>query len=49
MMEHKEPVKETDILCLGHFKREFALLDGLHGVGCRRDRGAIVSCSLMVT
>ena len=36
--EHKEPVKEKDILCLGHLKRAFALLDGLHDVGCRRDR-----------
>jgi hypothetical protein len=30
--------KERDILCLGHLKRVFALLDKLHDVGCQRDK-----------
>ena len=37
MKEH-EPLKEKDIVCLGHLKRVFALLDQLHEVGCERDR-----------
>ena len=36
--EHKAPLVEKDILCLGHLKRVFALLDGLHDAGCDRDR-----------
>src|SRR5437588_5970037 len=36
MPEH-EPLKEKDIVCLGHLKRVFELLDKLHDVGCDRD------------
>jgi hypothetical protein len=36
--EHKAPLTEKDILCLGHLKRVFTLLDGLRDVGCERDR-----------
>jgi hypothetical protein len=35
--EHKQPLAEKDILCLGHLKRVFDLLDGLAEVGCERD------------
>jgi hypothetical protein len=35
--EH-EPLKETEIFCLGHLRRVFDLLDQLHDVGCQRDR-----------
>lgn len=38
MKEHKAELSEKDICCLGHLKRAFALLDGLHDVGCARDR-----------
>jgi Transposase DDE domain len=31
------PLKSSDILCLGHLRRVFALLDRLHDVGCKRD------------
>ena len=34
----REPLKEKDIVCLGHLRRVFVLLDRLHEVGCRRDR-----------
>jgi hypothetical protein len=36
--EHKAELSETDIHCLGHLKRAFALLEGLREVGCERDR-----------
>jgi hypothetical protein len=36
MME-PAPLKEKDILCLGHLQRVFDLLDGLKQVGCKRD------------
>lgn len=36
--EHKPPLTEKDIVCLGHLKQVFALLDGLHDSGCARDR-----------
>lgn len=29
---------EKDVVCLGHLKRAFKLLDRLHGVGCERDK-----------
>lgn len=32
------PLREQDILCVGHLKRVFPLLDRLHDVGCKRDR-----------
>jgi hypothetical protein len=32
-----EPLKEKDILCLGHLRRVFELLDKLHDVGTQRD------------
>jgi Transposase DDE domain len=40
--EHNEresdaPLREKDIVCLGHLKRVLPLLDKLHGVGCGRD------------
>lgn len=38
MKEHKPSLTEKDILCLGHLKRVFALLDRLRDVGCARDR-----------
>ena len=38
MKEHKAPLTEKDIVCLGHLKRAFALLDSLHDAGCERDR-----------
>ncbi len=34
----KEALKEKDIVCLGHLKRVFPLLDALKDVGCERDR-----------
>jgi hypothetical protein len=36
--EHAAPLSEKDIVCLGHLKRVFALLDDLRDVGCERDR-----------
>ena len=36
-MPEQEPLKEKDIVCLGHLKRVFELLDKLHDVGCDRD------------
>ena len=38
MTEHKAPLTEKDIHCLGHLERVFTLLEGLHDVGCERDR-----------
>ena len=32
-----EPLKEKDIVCLGHLKRVFTLLDALRDVGTERD------------
>ena len=34
--EHK-PLEQKDVVCLGHLKRVFPLLDRLHDVGCDRD------------
>jgi hypothetical protein len=34
----KDTLKEKDILCLGHLKRVFPLLDALKDVGCKRDK-----------
>ena len=34
----KETLKEKDILCLGHLKRVFPLIDALKDVGCERDK-----------
>src|SRR6266513_891218 len=34
----KEALKEKDIVCLGHLKRVFPLLDALNDVGCERDK-----------
>jgi len=34
----KEPLKDKDVVCLGHLKRAFSLLDHLHQVGCDRDK-----------
>src|SRR6266481_107188 len=31
-------LREKDIVCLGHLKRVFPLLDRLHDVGCERDK-----------
>lgn len=36
MTEHA-PLKEKDIRCLGHLRRVYELLGGLHEVGCDRD------------
>jgi hypothetical protein len=36
--DHKEPLKEKDIIGLGYLKRLFPLLDRLREVGCGRDR-----------
>lgn len=36
--DHKEPLKEKDLIGLGYLKRFFPLLDRLHEVGCGRDR-----------
>jgi Transposase DDE domain len=33
----KKELTDKDILCLGHLKRAFALLDRLHEMGCERD------------
>lgn len=33
----RKELKDKDIVCLGHLKRAFALLDRLHEVGCERD------------
>jgi hypothetical protein len=38
MSTSKESLKDKDILCLGHLKRAFGLLDGLKDVGCKRDK-----------
>src|SRR3954469_24916967 len=35
--DRKQPLREKDIVCLGHLRRVFALLDGLDGVGRERD------------
>ena len=35
--EH-EPLKESDVVCLGHLRRVLPLLGPLHEVGCGRDR-----------
>lgn len=39
VMEHtsQEPLREKDILCLGHLQRVFGLLDALKDVGTERD------------
>lgn len=39
MTEHKPnaPLREKDIVCLGHLKRVLPLLGKLHDVGCERD------------
>ena len=37
--EH-EPLKESDVVCLGHLRRVLPLLEPLHGVGCGRDKAA---------
>jgi Transposase DDE domain len=31
-------LKAKDVLCLGHLRRAFALVDKLHAVGCERDK-----------
>lgn len=36
-MTEPAPLKEKDILCLGHLQRVFDLLDALKDVGCERD------------
>src|SRR5579864_8817010 len=36
--EHKKALQERDLVCLGHLKRVFPLLDKLHEVGCGRDK-----------
>jgi hypothetical protein len=37
-MEHaREPLKDKDVVCLGHLRRVFPLLDRLNDVGCGRD------------
>jgi Transposase DDE domain len=36
--EHNAALGEKDIVCLGHLKRVFTLLDRLREVGCERDR-----------
>ena len=38
MKEHKAALGEKDIVCLGHLKRVFTLLDSLREIGCERDR-----------
>lgn len=35
--KQQEVLTEKDVLCLGHLKRAFDLLDVLHEVGCERD------------
>jgi hypothetical protein len=37
--EH-EPLKESDVVCLGHLRRVLPLLGRLHEVGCGRDKAA---------
>jgi hypothetical protein len=34
----RKALKEKDIVCLGHLKHAFGLLDRLHEVGCKRDK-----------
>jgi hypothetical protein len=34
----QEALKDKDLLCLGHLKRVFPLLDALRDVGCQRDK-----------
>src|SRR4051794_33220230 len=34
----RQPLTEKDVLCLGHLRKVFDLLDGLRDVGCERDR-----------
>lgn len=34
----QEAIKEKDVLCLGHLKRVYPLLDALKDVGCQRDK-----------
>jgi len=36
--DDKKPLTDKDIVCLGHLKRVFPLLDRLHDVGCERDK-----------
>jgi hypothetical protein len=36
-MPQTPPLREKDILCLGHLQRVFELLDRLHDLGCGRD------------
>ena len=38
MTEHGRALKDKDIVCLGHLRRVFPLLDRLNDVGCERDR-----------
>lgn len=38
VVKDRQPLKEKDIVCLGHLKRVFPLLDKLHDVGCGRDK-----------
>lgn len=34
----KKQLTDKDIVCLGHLQRVFPLLEGLHSVGCQRDK-----------
>lgn len=34
----RQPLTDRDVLCLGHLRKAFELLDALHPVGCERDR-----------
>lgn len=34
----RKPLQDKDVVCLGHLKRAFELLEPLHEVGCGRDR-----------
>lgn len=36
--DDRKPLTDRDIVCLGHLKRVFPLLDRLHEVGCERDK-----------
>jgi len=36
--DDKKQLTDKDIVCLGHLKRVFPLLDRLHDVGCQRDK-----------
>ena len=38
MTEHPPPLKDKDVVCLGHLRRIFPLLDRLNDVGCGRDK-----------